>query len=137
MFVKDPQPLQPPQAVNHIGNTTIGHRSLSSSFVGSGLGWFRDLFFFGWQRIWWFFIWVWKVGFGYGYLWICGYFLFWFLSQNCSNMVFLLAYEWLWICIYMLCDQGFLGILGFIWLSVYVCIIILNRTHNSEILAWT
>ena len=39
--------------------------------------------------------------------------------------------------VYMLCDQGFLGILGFIWLSVYVCIIILNRTHNSEILAWT
>ena len=38
-----------------------------------------------------------------------GIFLIWILSENWSKIVFLLEYEWLWICC-MLCDQRFLGV---------------------------
>ena len=77
---ENPQPLQLPQVTNHTRNATIGHWSFSSSFVGS-----MDDFLFGFER--------WDLG-----MVICGsvgffFFFFWILSENWSNMMFLLEYE--------------------------------------------
>ena len=101
----DPRPLQLPKVTNH---TPKRHRSFSSSFVGSSLGWVT--------KIWWFFFLFFLFGFerwGLG-MDICGFvgffFFFWILSENWSNMVFLLEYEWLWICLYAL------------WIYICVCV---------------
>ena len=68
----------------------------------------------GWQRFGDFFffylglkggVWVWSSV----DLWVFFIFFFWILSENWSNMVFLLEYEWLWICLYALWSEIFGG----------------------------
>ena len=54
------------------------------------------------------FYWGLKCGFRYSHLQICGYFYIWSLSQNGSNMVFLLVYAHESVCMF-----GNLGFLGF------------------------
>ena len=68
-----------------------------------------------------FFNWVWNVGFwvwSFVNLWVL--FLIWGLSQNWSNMVFLLEFVWLWICVcvyVMLCNLVQLIFLCFFFLK--------------------
>ena len=128
MFGRDPR-ASPPLVAADLSPLSLLFYFIFSLFLFCfGSSWFGSWSSYGLSflmmiRIWWFFIWVWKVGFMYCHLQICGYFLIWSLSQNGSNMVFLLVYAYESVC--MFGNLGRLGVSSFrICMVICVCLCI-------------